>query len=214
MSGVAFSTGIDLTAFDRKTLQALAKQHGVKANLSNAKIIEELEALARGDAAAVAGTAEKAIDGGRSTIEDTGLQNNLTDQRNIEEVIATIATIDARDCSPFANLPVCSSQRDVIEINRRCGGNTPSVAVQKFFSPGHEDLIRKRSLSPFVRGRGKTPIKLPLSQISMKSDNSLSETYEFKPKPMPDFKALHAKLPHHLASRKNERIVKKANDGS
>jgi hypothetical protein len=59
---------MDFSSLDRKALQALAKEHGIKANLSNSKIMEELTTK---------------IQAGNLTIDEemTSLQD---DQNNVE----------------------------------------------------------------------------------------------------------------------------------
>lgn len=188
---------MDLASLDRKALQTLAKEHGVKANLSNAKIIKEIEVIRRNGKADVPAHMEEDQKCGRNSFENTGQQ--IPPPEHCKEV----------KTSDGSNAQRSIPQDKVIEAVTLIGGDPPSAGMHEFFSPGQGDLIRKRSLSPFIRGRGKSPINQPLSQISLKSDNSATEVFEFKPKPMPDFKALHAKLQRNIASGENQRIVKK-----
>ena len=206
MSVPGVATGMDLTSLDRRALQALAKEHGVKANLSNARIIEELDAIIRDGETAIPFSAEKFQSDSRNSLKNGCQLESAPEEKAFVEDAAT--SIAKNSLSAFQ--PASSPLGKVIETTE---ATFLATSVLPFFSPGQGDLIRKRSLSPFIRGKGKSPIKQPLSQISIRSDNSTTEVFEFKPKPMPDFKALHARLPH-LASRENQRVVKKGKDGT
>jgi hypothetical protein len=166
-------SSMSFDSVDRKTLQLLAKKHGVKANLSNARIIDELNSL---------NISPPALIGGAIFTEEMAVQESYDDEED-------------RGDRPTA-----------IEETTRILSTTIETAEEQ----DHEVAAAKENISlsctnvpAEAEAANSTPLKQKKAQAESKStatvyaskDTSSKENATWKPRAMPNFKALHEKFP-------------------
>jgi hypothetical protein len=168
---------MDYGSLDRKALQALAKQHGIKANQSNAKIVDELMAISATETTAVVA---------KPTNESQNERQSLLPVPPIESFVKEVIYDHNMDSAKKTNERLLT----ISMTSSQVASERTSALFKRVSSPAPAAVSLKRQASPASASRGKTPIKEPLSAKSPGTNDS----YQFKPRPMPDFKRIHEKL--------------------
>ena len=173
---------MDYSSLDRKALQCLAKQNNIKANQSNSGLIEALKAL---DSTPVSFTQTLLPAPPLECFIKEPLEKDSASYENPFNVVREEA---------HTSLPVVTTAVLL-----------PDTELKK--SPMPSSLLRNRSLTPLQGIRGKTPLKQPVSALkpSVLMSGGSVDSFQFKPKPMPDFKKLHEQLSANKITDENKK---------
>lgn len=168
---------MSLQGLDRKSLQSLAKQHGVRANQATSKLLSELVAL---NVSAVIDCVAGGAEGEEGVADVDGSEPEFVAEEPSAEAKDEERTQTDGDQEAAPRPKVAEERAPSIEA---CAGEENAADMRNC---ARAPVSAKALSSPSARAPPRSPFG--------KSGTPSTETGAWRPRAMPDFKALHEKL--------------------